>query len=193
MMRINLFEGGRRIVYIAMACSVFGGVALSFFQAQSTSVAYEIRTVGVEPVRSNTACATGDASDVLVKTTPGGSDVNIQLCFRSFRAANGVRFIPTHTDNGRVLGSQPSSVEATKYISDVRDRFQLPAGDAFQLDQELRKARLMDTALGLIMGLLGAGALWGAASIFGWILRGFLGIEQGQDSRRPSKRVYPLG
>lgn len=190
-MRINLFEGGRRIVYIAMACSVFGSVAMSFFKPQSASVAYEVRTPGVEPVRSKTACATGDASDVLVRKTPGGADVNIQLCFRSFRAANGVRFIPTHTENGRVLGSQPSSIEAKKYISIVRDRFQLPAGDAFQLDHELRKSRLMETALGLIMGLLGAGAIWGATSIFGWILRGFLGIERDQDTRRPSKRVYP--
>lgn len=96
-----------------------------------------------------------------------------------------VKLVPYHVDKvtGVVWGKTKSSPEVTKYMSNVLDTFQIPEAEEDRINNLWwsNKLELMGSYfLGMLASLAG---LWAFTWTVGWIVRGFMGIPRGADSR----------
>lgn len=84
---------------------------------------------------------------------------------------------------GVVLGNTKSSPEVTQYMSSVLDTFQIPEAEEDRINSLWwpKKLKLVGTYfLGMLASLAG---WWAFTWTVGWIVRGFMGIPRGADSR----------
>lgn len=93
--------------------------------------------------------------------------------------------IPYHFDKttGAVWGNTKSSPEVTKYMSNVLETFQIPEAEEDRI-HNLWWSKKLELMGSYFLGMLASLAGWWAFTwTVGWIVRGFMGIPRGSDSR----------
>lgn len=182
MMKVNIFEGARRISLLIGALWVVGWSAHAIFSEPYSQVTYSVLSLGVPFVAED--CPDRAAIEFLEREAPDGKSVNIKLCFLAGQADNGEMLVPyTEASDGIVWMGERYSTEVQKYTESVARKFQLtPEGiEAFEAIQ--RKALLEQWGVAA-MSLFGGLAIgWAVVAVIGWIVRGFMGIPRGQDMR----------
>ena len=76
-----------------------------------------------------------------------------------------------------------SSLQAVNYIKSAVASFEIPPKDQAETDTRWWKTVVSDIGSGLLWMLLGLCVLWVFTCATGWIMRGFIGITQGQDKK----------
>ncbi len=186
---MNLFEGGRRLIKIAIAIWV-AYVLFHFWEragdVRQVWVTYTITTFN-GPVRLDNECPIDALTTPFAKSThtDEGTKVLVKLCFLPFEV-NGQSLIPYGLDaNGRITGGFKYRPEVDKYTQSFAASFSPPESDYTRFDEEasskvwayLKKHFLL--LMGAIAG--GIGFIYGSGFLIGWVLRGFMGIPRGSD------------
>ena len=182
-MRLNIFEGSRRIALVLGVLWVTGCVAYGILAEPNAQMTYSIGGLGATPVRVE-KCGEDDGRRYFDTVYDKDNSVGVTLCFTAHKADSGERLIPyAPADNGRWWMAGPYSTEVTKYMQDRESTFRLsPQGmeEARRLRWERRLEQWKDAARVAVVGLAVG---WVLVTVVGWIVRGFLGIPRGKDAR----------
>jgi hypothetical protein len=185
-MKINVFEGARRVALLAAGLVTVGTVIALIVQRPYQSTTYLVESPDSTFKRTDGSCPSDAASNYFTAKTSTGQDVSVHLCIlaMSFGEKN-ERLIPYKIDElGRTWANDTYSSDVRAYKEKLEARFRVPISDEEQItkaiSQSYRKS-LMEGFTYLIAGLaIFAAIVWS----LGWIVRGFLGIPRGMD-RRP--------
>lgn len=181
-MRLNIFEGARRIALLIGVVWAIGCLSYAIFNEPYFSLRYEVPFLGAQP-KLVEHCAPDSAIEYIPDVP--GSDVSIDLCFAAIRDVGGSTLIPyALAEDGKDWMVAPEySREVTNYTRNFSQSFQLDAA-GIKAAEEKRSATLkeqwIDAMKALFLGLL---AGWVLIFVIGWIVRGFLGIPHGKDTR----------
>jgi hypothetical protein len=181
---VNLFEGGRRILWVILAVTGTVIGVMLWNQTAFVQAAYRVAGPGATPQRLASAdCPPEDDPHWTTKPLPGGGEVSLQLCFKQIEAPDGSLGVALPTSQGlRLYPSYQTEVSNHQYA--VGDAFQLPPADEkeFAAEYQLRLWKLRGAGLPWFLAL---GVIYTLAALLGWILRGFLGVPMGRDAREP--------
>jgi hypothetical protein len=182
-MKINFFEGARRIGRLLQVAWVVGCAVFVWDQKPHVSLTYS--TVGPSaPFVAVTGCGTHDASEHRwYYKLDADRTASVTLCFAAMRFPNQEMLIPFKEDGGRWWGDNKFSPDATRYMERRAEQFALAEADRKAAIEEWRKSRQRQLWSGFGFAVGGAIAIWIVSAIIGWIVRGFFGIPSGRDSR----------
>lgn len=179
-MKVNIFEGARRISLLIGALWVVGWGAHAVFSEPYSRVTYSVLWLGVPFVSG--VCPDDAAAEYINRKTPWGEDVNVELCFLASETDNGEMLVPyADAGEGKAWMGRKYSTEVQQYTESVARKFQLtPEGiEAFESIQ--RKALLEQWGVAAMSLFGGLAVGWAVVAAIGWIVRGFMGIPRGQD------------
>jgi hypothetical protein len=183
-MKINVFEGARRILRLLQAVWVLGAIVVSWNQTPYVSLTYSTAAPSAPFVPAED-CRSNDRTEHLYgRKLDGEKTASVTLCFTAQEFPNGSMLIPYTEKDGQVWGNGEYSNEVMNYTKARAERFDLPdEGRKRALEQWNRRRtdQLKEAALFTIGGVVCLSIL---SAIIGWIVRGFFGIPRGQD-RRP--------
>jgi hypothetical protein len=184
-MRLNVFEGARRITRFLQVVWVIGCILVFFVSKPSLFLTYETAGPALPFVNANkSSCSRPDASKSLLSyDLEEGKTLWIDLCFKAKRYPNGSMRVPYNAEG---WGDTPDSSDVRAYMETRAAQFML-TGDLRKsaLDQWSRERR---SQFWQALAAAAGGVLFIAllSRIIGWIVRGFLGIPSGKDSRQPA-------
>lgn len=101
-MKVNFFEGGRRIALVIGLIWILGWLTFGVFNEPYVSVTYAVAWPGENPTRAK-ECADKDAREYISRTATSGQRVSVTLCFAAQEANDGRLLVPY-----AVLLPQPS-------------------------------------------------------------------------------------
>lgn len=182
-MKLNIFEGARRISLLIGALWVVGWSAHAIFEEPYATVTYAVFIPGTAPAVTED-CPSDAATEYLKRETPDEKTINIKLCFFAAKADTGEMLVPyADAGNGKVWMGGEYSTEVIKYTALVASEFDLTPEriEAFEAIQ--RKALLEQWGVAALFLFGGLVVGWAVVAAIGWIVRGFMGIPRGQDMR----------
>ncbi|WP_124945562.1 hypothetical protein [Sulfurirhabdus autotrophica] len=187
---MNIFDGSRRIAYLAGGLATAGTLIFAATYDPYISVDYSIARPRGSFQRMKGACPSEAARHYFTTTSSYGKQVSIDLClFTMPFGKNNDQLVPYKIDEkNMVWGAGSYSSEVSAYERELESRFVLPAEDSKWLEKEIShrywdnwKESLKNLGIGLAIF---AGFVW----VVGWITRGFMGIPQGMD-KKPSNET----
>lgn len=180
-MKLNVFEGARRIALLFGGLWVVGCLAYAIFSEPYYRVAYTVRWPGMAPVLVED-CSADDAQEYIDPKTPNGERISVVLCFSAHKADNsGEMLVPyAPAENGKMWMAEKYSPEVSRYTKPVGKAFQLTEPGVKEAKARKRAALLEQwkIAMQVLFGGLAAG--WALITATGWIVRGFMGIPRGK-------------
>jgi hypothetical protein len=186
-MKINPFEGARRITRFVQALWVLIVGAFVVIDAPNATATYHTTGPGRPFLLSPDGFSCGyyeDATEYVYRTTPAGTDVRVTLCFQAASFSDGRRLVPYMLgSDGQSWGNTTYSSEVSAYTEQRAGQFTLPEADGPELDQRWWNAQFGHWKTGAIVAAGGCVVLWFFSTIVGWIVRGFMSIPMGQDTR----------
>ena len=178
---MNIFEGARRITKLTAAIIVFSYIVFwGATYSPTVSTTYNIY-IGKSPIQTDDGCPDNSQRAYKRKTTANKTEVDVNLCFLPDDISG--LFIPYKFENESVWLDKAHSPDVNKYVNQISNAFIIPRDDEKKLDKQYRLQKFR--GLGAIFGwmLLNLGILFLFAWAVGWIVRGFMGIPQGQDKK----------
>jgi hypothetical protein len=184
---MNIFEGSRRIAYLAGGLAAAGTLIYSFTYAPYISIGYSISHPRAAFKRMNVPCPTEAGRTFFTTTSQPGNSVSIDLCLLTMEFGEDKQLlVPYKTDDKNMTwGAASYSSEVSDYKEQLKARFVVPPEDNNWVEKEMSrrywdnwKENLQNLGIGLT---LFASTVWA----IGWIVRGFMGIPRGMD-RKPN-------
>lgn len=185
-MRINVFEGARRISLILAGLSTIVVLLAAATSDPYMSIDYRVSRPDSPPFKTNERCPIDAGRHFFSTRTPRGRSVSIDLCLLTMPFGEDSRqLVPYKIDQtGMTWGAATYSSEVDSYERELERRFAFSESDAQWADGEISR-RYTENWLKSLGGLaLGLGVFWSAVWAIGWIVRGFAGIPRGKDSRQ---------
>ena len=185
--RMNIFEGSRRIAYLAGGLAVAGTLIYAVTYEPYISIDYSISHPRADFQRMNESCPTEAGRTFFAATSQSGTSVSIDLCLLTMEFGEDKRrLVPYKIDEQNMTwGAASYSSEVSAYEKQLEARFVLPPEDNNWADKEKSrrywenwKESLGNLGIGLVIF---AGFVWA----IGWIVRGFMGVPRGSD-RKPN-------
>lgn len=192
-MKLNIFEGTRRIALGLGVVWVIGCLAYTVFAEPYVSVTYVVPQFGVAAVKGKN-CDSQDAKTYLTTETSKGRSIGVTLCFTASKASDGRMLVPytlsiknpdaqNPWDKYTVLMNEPYSTSVRDYTELVRGQFKFSESDMKDTEELLWEERLKQGKGALQFAAAGIAVLWVVVLSIGWIVRGFMGIPRGKDFR----------
>lgn len=188
-MRLNFFEGSRRILYLLMCLYVVGVAAYAYLEKPYVPLRYSVIAPGYAPTLTEKDCGFDDWKEYTEKTI-SGQTINVSICFMAVDSSKGDRIVLFKREDGRYWGADRWSNEVATYARDVARAFELAESDLRIYEARRQTAVRELRKQALIAAFVGLAVLWILATVIGWIARGFAGIPRGMD-RRPHDRTNP--
>jgi len=188
-MRINIFEGSRRIRLLLQILWAVGALSINWNNNPSIWVTYQ--TYGpdypfIKADESSSSCESNDRRESLDTKTKSGTSVYVTLCYRAQEFTNSQMLVPYKTDandKGKVWGNSAYSSDVEKYVEHRKRLFKIPPTDEQWIDELGKKKVIENIKDGVGYAALGFGFIWLIGTVIGWIVRGFMGIPRGLDTR----------
>ena len=184
-MRINAFEGARRIALILAALVTIAVLIITGTNDPYISIGYRVSSPDSPFVKSDESCPTGAGRHYFSTKTPNGRTVGIDLCLLTMAfGKDSEQLVPYKIDQaGMVWGAASYSNEVDGYERELESRFAFPGSDAQWADNEISKRYRKNWLQSLGYLAVGLTAFWILVWCIGWVVRGFAGIPSGKDSR----------
>lgn len=185
-MKLNIFEGARRIALMIAGMAVVGTLFALVTYDPYVFVQYSIAHPNGTFVRMQESCPSDAERHYFFSRTSTRESVSVDLCLlaMSFGKDN-ARLIPYKVDEqGMIWGAASYSSEVSDYERKLEGRFKLPASDEETVKKEISQRYRENWVSGLGYLVAGLAIFAGVVWAIGWIVRGFLGIPRGMD-RRP--------
>lgn len=186
-MRINVFEGGRRIALLLAALTSAFVIWLASSYEPYLSYKYNIDLPGATPVHTMAGCPSTGRSEWFSWDTPSGHSVSIDVCLLSSSFGDdGTQLVPFRKEkNGMYWGAPAYSDDVNTYADSIEASFSLPASELARIERDVSRRywkHMRETLGGLAIGL---GIFWVLVWAIGWVVRGFAGVPDGRDERAP--------
>lgn len=183
-MRVNIFEGARRISKLVMGVIVAGSLVAIWTAEPYLNMRYQVRGPSFPLVKVD-ECGEDDAREYINRRSADGKTIHITICFMAHPAAKtGEMLIPYMAmEDGKWWMNEKYSAAVSAYTKSVANAFAFSAEDAKQADSLWTSTRIKDGLQGLGFLIIALVAFLIFTKIIGWIVRGFLGIPSGQDMR----------
>jgi hypothetical protein len=191
--KINVFEGARRVGLIIAGLWVLAwAIAAVVYWNQTIHVRLVVPGPD-EPAQlleANASCGRDDATELITLTTQAGTKVFGSLCFKAHEAQDGRMLIPFR--QGDVAkGENPSrwwmgamfDPDIRRYTERTAKNFRLTPSDEKWIDARVWPERIEAAKTGMAAMFGGLAFMWGLAWAIGWVVRGFLGIPRGRDTK----------
>jgi hypothetical protein len=181
-MKINIFEGGRRILLVLQLCILMIFVFLAFSYKPYASLNLETTSPNNQFIISNHSCDISHDKSKLITKNYNNIAVRLNLCFRSEHyEKTGSQLITYFENEYGMWGGDKNSEQVADYTN--------RRAQDFVIDEDIVKAYLeliekdkKEHIWGLIKAAVVIIAILQALSFFvGWVFRGFLGIPIKQD------------
>lgn len=187
---MNIFEGSRRILKVVCGATVIGfGIAALYINPSST-IYFRVDSPTSIPVRISAGCPSGSASEFFSTWTDKNSRAWVTLCFppstfKDSKTGKDVLLVPYEYDpkTQTTWGGAQYSSEVSSYTSKVRNAFILPPEDQKWIDTQFWHNVLREIGTGFIGMCLMLASILGLSWVIGWVVRGFMGIPKGKDSK----------
>ncbi|ESS72879.1 hypothetical protein MGMO_44c00290 [Methyloglobulus morosus KoM1] len=135
-MRINIFEGARRITKLIAVLWVIGGLILQFQSIKSPYLRtyFQVDSPGSVPIRmngKNNGCENEDATEYVSAYTNTGTEVSATLCFKAKVINGGKKLIPVwkKVTDPKILAELNSTTE-----THVLHKYRVTSPDGKQFD-----------------------------------------------------------
>jgi hypothetical protein len=186
--RINVFEGARRVALLLAALWVIGVVVIGYADEPRVHLSYLVLSPHGTP-KSNfdgtTSCSADDRQEYKSLRTAKGTSLWVTICFKSLQFPKGEMLVPYKENrDGTMWGAGKYSREVSSYTESYASEFRLPAVDEGWADGRYWPERWEQAKISGAWLVGGVFALWLFTAVAGWIVRGFAGIPMGMD-RRP--------
>lgn len=184
-MRINIFEGARRIALLFGAIAVIGVVAATATHDPYLSLDYSVSSPNAPLVRTTAQCPTEAGHHYFSTNTNNGQSVGITLCLLTMPfGEKSEQLIPYKVDKaGMIWGAASYSPEISAYEQEIERKFTFSPADSSWVDQEISRRYRKNWMESLGYLVVGLAIYWILVWAIGWIVRGFAGIPPGKDSR----------
>jgi hypothetical protein len=186
---MNIFEGSRRIAYLAGGLAAAGTFIYAITYDSYISIDYSISHPQAAFQRMKEPCPTDAGRTFFTTTSQSGTSVSIDLCLLTMEFGEDKKqLIPYKVDEKNMTwGAASYSSEVSVYEKQLERRFTLPVEDNSWVEEEKSrrywdnwKESLRNLGIGLVVF---TGFVWA----IGWIVRGFMGIPRGTDRKPPSE------
>lgn len=183
-MKINIFEGARRLSVIAYIAIVIVGIIWAFNDEPYVSIRYRVPSFGVTPIKVDACDETDEAQFPTVRTSSHRL-VHVTLCFAGFKMDNSQELVFPYArmDDKNVFVNSRFSDDVSKYTNQIARSFDLSAIEKQHLDDLWKKKWWSNFFLNIGYTAIAVSAVWLLFSLIGWVVRGFLGIPKGHDSK----------
>lgn len=184
-MAINVFEGARRIAKLVSVIWIVSWIVAGFQIQPSVDVTYKIEWPDVSPVRMNENCPSGSGKKYQRLSTQSGTSASIVFCFPTQISNSGKKLIPYKIDRKTQTwwGDEEYSSEVRTYTEWVRDEFGFSPEDEKWVDGRKWTSFIQEIGKGALVAAFGLLIFWIFVWSVGWIVRGFMGIPRGRDSK----------
>lgn len=183
-MKIDVFEGARRIALFVAAVAVAGTVVATAVREPYVPVVYEVVVPALPPKLTINDCPANAGRHFFTTKTSHGKTVPITLCMLTMQFDNGTQLIPFSSDEkGMLWGNGPYSEDVAAYGRRLEQHFQLPAADEKIISEKISDAFWENTRENAKYLFFGLAIYWLLVLAVGWIVRGFFGIPQGADGK----------
>lgn len=186
---MNIFEGSRRVAKAVAVLWIVGFAIAASLNKESVYVTYFVYGPGGNPVLlMSKNCDEASASEFGLPSfkTEKGTAVSVRLCFVAQQGfSNGQVLVPFKNvpNSDQVLGNERFSKEVKEYTKAYAEKFQLPKGDFETLDNIASTQWWKTIREGASLMLGGLFFLYLITLGIGWIVRGFLNIPKGMDTK----------
>jgi hypothetical protein len=186
---VNIFEGARRVATVFAGLIAVGSAIAIYDINPDVVLKYRVMYFGAEPLRLDICDDSVDAKRYRTFNTESGREFSIQTCFKASKANNGKFLIPyaAGPDDTVYLNSEYSDA-VRDYTEAVSNEITPTASDLEEAEQEYVRQSWLSRLKGIAWLIGGLMAYWMVVRIIGWVVRGFLGIQNGQDYR-----IAPIG
>lgn len=187
-MKFNVFEGARRIALLLQIAFVLIALGIGFLDNPYIRLIYETRHPDEPFVLSkDDGCDTlTDQIEYIERKIDEDKTINITLCFRARPFSSGDILIPFKADEeGQIWGGGKYSQEVSEYIKKRTTFFYLPPEASKEFSKKWWGKKFENVRGGIKIAAIGYFSILIFSLVMGWIVRGFLGIPQGQDFRFP--------
>ncbi len=187
---MNIFEGSRRILKVIYIGIVIGFGIAALYIKPVAYLRYQIDSPTSVPMRIDNECPDGSTTELLYLWTKKNTHTNVLLCFTSstfkeVKTGKDIQLIPYKYDpeKKQTWGGAPYSEEVYAYKQSVKKSFTLPPMDEELADKRYWPLFFKEAAVGFGFMCLLLAATWGFFWTVGWVVRGFMGIPRGKDSK----------
>jgi hypothetical protein len=201
-MKINMFEGARRITKLIAVLWVVGMCIYIFTWNPHIHAYFHVDSSGSESIRvvkQKSDCAEHDArEDKYWQQTINGTDFTLTLCFKRISASEFLADIAPvqspvieevqNNPKKSTLVTNPAILaelngETLSYRKKVTDNFKPSKADEDWIDSEVWPARWKNIKESSLWIIGGVAFLYIFSWCVGWIIRGFAGIPLGHDRK----------
>ena len=177
-MRINIFEGTRRIALLLGAVVVIGVVAATATHDPYISLGYSVTSPNESLVRTTAQCPTEAGHHYFSANTNNGKSIGITLCLLTMPFGDkGEQLIPYEVDkSGTIWGAASYSTEVSAYEQELERKFTFSPADTSWIDQEISSRYRKNWIESIGYLVVGLAIYWILVWAIGWIVRGFAGI-----------------
>lgn len=188
---MNIFSGSRRVAVIIAAIWVTGALVVNIDTTPSISLQYEVPYFGATPIHQKERIYRSEEAFESGYKEVGGIEeaVTVSMYFLASSASDGRMLIPYQWNNGRILMNSRYDSDVKAYTEKVVSDFNVDAPGAEEAHQQHKQKiwqGFVDAATYAISGLV---IWWLSVAVIGWIVRGFLGIPFGKDSKPVSQPI----
>jgi hypothetical protein len=188
-MKINAFEGGRRVSLFLKVVWILACIVLVHTRKPFVPLNYETQGPSAPFTMTTEDCGAQDAQEYRSSyKLEDDEEVYVTLCFKARRFPNGAVLVPYREEGGQLWGHEQYSSEVMGYTQGRAANFTLTGETLKAARQEWRRKRWGIIWTGLEAAVGGLIAITVITAVIGWIVRGFLGIPRGKDSRPDSPR-----
>ena len=182
-MAINMFEGARRIAMLTAAVATIGTLFALLTSDPCVSAGYAIAHPNGPFTRIDISCPYDAGKHYFTAETPNGNRVSIDLCLLPMDFG-GKSLIPYKVEpDGSVWGAGSYTSEVSAYEKTLEKRFRMSPDDEKYFADEVSRRYRKSVLEGLGWLCFGLAIFGGFVWAVGWIVRGFMGIPRGSDSR----------
>jgi hypothetical protein len=186
-MAVNIFEGARRISVSIQVLWVVAALSIGIFNTPYVSL-YYISYSPSDPLKLSNVeeCNVYDAKEYVSQNDSDGDKIHVTLCFKASAFEGGNMLIPYKVDeknSNKVWGKDKYSAEVVNYIASRTRLFLMSQQAENDSSRKWRQEKWNSIKVGIKVASIGYVIILIFTYGMGWIVRGFRGIPQGQDSK----------
>lgn len=182
-MRINVFEGSRRIAVLITAIAIISSFAYAIFTEPYVRVFAQFDVMKKTTTLVD-SCAQNDSREYADRVNSKGKTITAIVCFPAVSWNDGQIGYPYRNQSGELFAKDSEfDLDVKSYYKAVATRIELSRDMEDKFSKNRTQALIeqwQEMAIGLVGGLA---VFWMIVVTTGWIVRGFLGIPRGLDEK----------
>lgn len=184
-MKINIFAGARRLALVLATLAALIALGVTAFHEPYVSLNYTVAAPNAPFVRTEEDCPEKGATHFITAPASKGESVFATLCLLpTIFGEDNMELIPYKIDSkGMIWGAEEYSTEVFAYEKELERRFRLSPSDLAAIESEKSAKYWHQWRETLLYLAIGLAVFWMLVTAVGWVVRGFVGVPFGKDSK----------